>query len=172
MSVLAIRLLIVSCVLLGSAIRAQAQSEPQETKRSPAQIQTRPLRVATGLIAPFVLKQGDQLTGFSVDLWNALTRQLEVTSSFVEFKSSAEQLQAVERGDVDVAISAITMTAEREELVDFSHPYFDSGLQIMVRTQGDDAWVTLRSLVSPALRRFLGATVIIVFLFANVLWLV
>src|SRR5262249_922774 len=139
----------------------------------PAQIQTRPLHVATGPIAPFVLKQGDQLTGFSIDLWNALARQLEVSSSFVELKTSSEQLQAVQRGDADVAISAITMTVEREELVDFSHPYFDSGLQIMVRTHGDDSFLnTIRSILSPALRHFLGAAVIIVFLLANVLWLV
>jgi hypothetical protein len=28
---------------------------------------SRPLRVATGMIAPFVLKEGDKLTGFSVE---------------------------------------------------------------------------------------------------------
>lgn len=48
---------------------------PPASAAGPAQTQTRPLlRVATGRIAPFVFKQGQQLTGFSIDLWNALAQ--------------------------------------------------------------------------------------------------
>ena len=41
----------------------------------------------------------------------------------------------VERGDADVAIGLLVMTPEDEKRVDFSHPYLESGLQIMVRAQ-------------------------------------
>jgi polar amino acid transport system substrate-binding protein len=87
------------------------------------------LRVGTGQIPPFVLRQGGELTGFSVDLWSALARRLNANFQLVEMglHSEKEQLQAVQHGDADAAISAIAMTAEREELVDFSLAYFDSG---------------------------------------------
>jgi ABC-type amino acid transport substrate-binding protein len=174
-SVLRLRLLSARCPVVAGVVLLTmgAVGAPPANAAEVAQTGSRSLRVATGLIAPFVLKEGDQLTGFSVDLWYALARQLDLTSSFVEFKSSSEQVQAVERGEVDVAISAITMTVKREELVDFSHPYFESGLQVMVLTEGDDsARATMEAILSPGLWRFLAAAVVIVFLLANVLWLV
>ena len=101
----------------------------------------RPLRVATGRIAPFVIPEGGRLTGFSIDLWNELARRLRVESAWTDVGPSADQIQAVRRGDADVAISAITITQEREKVVDFSHPYFDSGLQaagnLDIRFPGD-----------------------------------
>lgn len=146
---------------------------PRAGAVEPTPAHTRPLRVATGRIAPFVIKQGDQLTGFSIDLWDMLARRLKVESSWVEFKSVSEQLHAVQSGDADLAISAITMTSERERVVDFAYPYFDSGLQIMVRAQKDNSLVdTIQSILSPAIQRFIGAAMIIVFVLANVLWFV
>jgi ABC-type amino acid transport substrate-binding protein len=44
----------------------------------------------------------------------------------------AKLLDEVERGAADVAISGIGITSKREQVLDFSHPYFESGLQIMV----------------------------------------
>ena len=41
-------------------------------------------------------------------------------------------IPAVQTGNVDIAIAGITITDEREEIVDFSDPYYDSGLQILV----------------------------------------
>ncbi|HNC52756.1 MAG TPA: transporter substrate-binding domain-containing protein [Accumulibacter sp.] len=139
-----------------------------------APAQTRPaLRVATSPIAPFVLKQDGQLSGFSIDLWEALAKELAVDFSWIEFTNANELLAAVERGDADVAIAAITMTPERDKIVDFSHPFFDSGLQIMVRTQEEEAFLaTLQSIVSPAVRHFVGAAIAILFVLANILWLI
>jgi Bacterial extracellular solute-binding proteins, family 3 len=42
-----------------------------------AQNHNRRLRVATGPVAPFVLKQDNGLSGFSIDLWEALARRLD-----------------------------------------------------------------------------------------------
>jgi polar amino acid transport system substrate-binding protein len=139
------------------------------------QTETRTLRVATGQIPPFVLKQGDELTGFSVDLWTVLARRLNAGFQLVEMglHSEKEQLQAVQRGDADVAISAIAITAEREELVDFSVPYFDSGLQIIVRDDSGSPFLTaMGSLFSWAIGQLFGVGIILVVLLANVLWFV
>ncbi|MEJ8859416.1 transporter substrate-binding domain-containing protein [Variovorax robiniae] len=89
--------------------------------------QTRPLRVATSALAPFVIKEGDRFKGFSVDLWNELARRMGVEFVWVDAGSRADQLESVARGNADVAISAIVMTPERERVIDFSQAYFDSG---------------------------------------------
>ncbi|MGM0766584.1 MAG: transporter substrate-binding domain-containing protein [Pseudomonadota bacterium] len=47
-------------------------------------------------------------------------------------------IPALQTGNVDIAIAGITITDERKEIVDFSDPYYDSGLRILVRADNDD----------------------------------
>ncbi|WP_166253805.1 transporter substrate-binding domain-containing protein [Marinobacter salicampi] len=47
-------------------------------------------------------------------------------------------IPALQTGNVDIAIAGITITEEREKIVDFSDPYYDSGLRILVRKNNDD----------------------------------
>lgn len=47
-------------------------------------------------------------------------------------------IPALQTGNVDIAIAGITITEEREEIVDFSDPYYDSGLRILVRESNGD----------------------------------
>jgi polar amino acid transport system substrate-binding protein len=133
---------------------------------------SRPLRVVTAPIAPFVLPKSDPPAGFSVDLWSEVARRMHAEFAW-KVVPQPELLQAVQRGDADVAIAAITMTPEREMLVDFSHPYFDSGLQIMVRVQQENHFLsTLRSIPWQAIGQLFAAAFAIIFLFANLLWLI
>jgi ABC-type amino acid transport substrate-binding protein len=94
-----------------------------------------PLRVVTKPIEPFVMGQEGQLTGFSIELWEEVARLDSIQYEFVLVETVEQQLEAVTSGQADVAIAAISMTPEREEVVDFSHPYFRSGLQIMTRSE-------------------------------------
>ena len=81
----------------------------------PQQDQERPIRVVTKEIEPFVIKDQDRLTGFSIDLWKEMASFAGVQYEFVEVQTVTEQLDAVIEGEADVAIAAISMTAEREE---------------------------------------------------------
>lgn len=47
-------------------------------------------------------------------------------------------IPALQTGNVDIAIAGITITDERKKIVDFSDPYYDSGLRILVRQGNDD----------------------------------
>ena len=132
---------------------------------------TRPLRVATGMIAPFVLKEGDKLTGFSVELWNEVARRMRVEFAWVDAGLRDKQLEAVQRGDADIAVSAIVMTPEREQSVDFSLSYFHSGLQILVRTKAESP-ILLALLAIPwvEIGKLFAAAIVLMFLWANALW--
>src|SRR6184192_2496579 len=131
------------------------------------------LRVAVKPIAPFVFKHEKELSGFSIDLWNALAQSLKVETTWVEVTTVGDQLQAVKSGKADAAISAITITRERENVVDFTQPYFDSGLQIMVHAQGGNHLLDVfDSMPWPTIAALLGAFFAVMFVMANVLWIV
>ena len=104
-----------------------------------------PLKVATRVVPPFVLKKDDALAGFSIDLWQALAAAINAKSSFAEVQTLPELLGAVESRSADVAIAAISITSEREEKFDFSHPMFESGLQILVRSDGGASGLNARA---------------------------
>ena len=134
---------------------------------------TKVLRVAVKPIAPFVSKNHAELSGFSIDLWNALAQTLRTDTTWVEVSTVADQLQAVKSGKADVAIAAITITRERENTIDFTQPYFDSGLQIMVHAQGGHHFLDVfDSIPWPTLGVLLGAFIAIMFVMANILWIV
>ncbi len=95
------------------------------------------LRVITRVVAPFVIKDGDNYSGFSIDLWKAIAKQANLTFRFVEKQNIKEILAGMKADEGDVAIAAISVTSQREQDFDFSQPMFDSGLQIMVRSEPD-----------------------------------
>ncbi|WP_175165878.1 transporter substrate-binding domain-containing protein [Paraburkholderia fynbosensis] len=131
-----------------------------------------PVRVAIAPIAPFVLPQEGTPEGFSIDIWNEVARRMSVDFIWHRVPTQSDLLSAVQRGEADVAIAAITMTPEREKTVDFSLPYYDSGLQIMVRAQNDNPFVaSFWSVPWLAIGQLLLAAALIVFLLANLVWL-
>ncbi len=46
-------------------------------------------------------------------------------------------IPALQTGNADVALAGITITEEREQVVDFSDPYYDSGLRILIPSSND-----------------------------------
>src|SRR5512137_1497662 len=112
--------LILICVIFFSVLGVLSPAHAQTDIAPPGR-----LRVATQEMAPFVILQEDgSLTGFSVDLWEALAQELGIQFEWVLMNSVTEQLAAVRNGQADLAISAVSMTPEREQLIDFSHPFF------------------------------------------------
>jgi ABC-type amino acid transport substrate-binding protein len=131
------------------------------------------LRVVALTTAPFVLPRTDPPTGFSVDVWNEVARRMHVDFTWQIVRDPAQLLAALQSHDADVAIGAIAVTPESDEIVDFSVPYFDSGLRIMVRAQYEGGAIgMLRSIPWAAIGRLFAVAIVIIFLLANVLWLI
>jgi polar amino acid transport system substrate-binding protein len=83
-------------------------------------------------IEPFINEKDGKYSGFSMDIWQNLSTKLDIeTESIKSYSNVTELLAAVEKKEVDVGIAAISITADREEKVDFSVPMFDSGLSVM-----------------------------------------
>ena len=76
-----------------------------------------------------------QITGFDVDLMEAIGREAGHPIELVALPFDGI-IPALQAHSIDAAISAITITAERARAIDFSRPYFEAGLAIVVRDKG------------------------------------
>lgn len=130
------------------------------------------LRVATRIIPPFVIQESNQqLTGFSIDLWQQVAARLGTKTQFQTYANVQELLRSLQEQRADVAVAAISVTAVREENFDFSHPIFDSGLAIMVKAKQDGRGLGLVSLLlSPALAQLLGLILLLVLIPAHIIF--
>src|SRR4030095_2171690 len=83
----------------------------------PGLAQTPPaaIRVATREVRPFVFRQGDQLEGFSIELWHEISLRLGLKSEFVIKPTVQELLESVKSKETALGIAAISITAEREQ---------------------------------------------------------
>jgi polar amino acid transport system substrate-binding protein len=138
-----------------------------------AQPQDATLHVATRLIKPFVFEENGQLTGFSVELWQEISRQMNVKSEFIVKPTVKDLLEAVRSKEADLAIAAISITADREKEWDFSQPMFDAGLQILIPALGAESGITasiLSAIFNSAFLLILGLVLLTVVITGHVIW--
>jgi polar amino acid transport system substrate-binding protein len=134
--------------------------------------QTQPLRVVTKTLPPLAFEQDGAWTGFSVELWQAIATDLGLDYQWVQVETVDQQLEAVADGSAEAAISGISMTPEREALVDFSYPYFDAGLQIIIPANANTTVETaVRLIFSPLIFKILGLGLLILLVIAHIIWL-
>lgn len=136
-----------------------------------AQAQPSELRVVIKPLVPFVIKQGDAPTGFSIDLWREIAVRNNWKYTYVWRDTVNELLDTVEKNDADVGIAGISMTPEREARIDFSLSMFNAGLQIM--TAGNSA-TTLSSIIAMLLTgdllRVIGLIALAILVAGHVIW--
>ncbi|CUA81729.1 MULTISPECIES: cystine ABC transporter substrate-binding protein [Gulbenkiania] len=86
-----------------------------------------------GTYPPFNFKDStQQLTGFEVELGNALAKRLNVKPEFVTGEWSG-LLAGLQSGKFDVVMNQVSITDKRKEVFDFSQPYTVSSAQLIVR---------------------------------------
>lgn len=134
------------------------------------------LNVATKRLEPFVVYKDRNYTGFSIELWEKIADELGMTYKLNGVNSIAKLLDEVKRGAADIAIGGIGITSKREMNLDFSHSFFESGLQIMVSKDsktvlGSMFWKVFSILFSSGFLYAVGLFIIILFVAANILWL-
>lgn len=132
------------------------------------------MRVGTRLVAPFVMQEGDRLTGFSVDLWKEVAERAGFETEFDLHGPLPELLDAVRSGHDALAVSAISITAEREADFDFSQPMFDEGgLSILVPDAEDSAMPNFFDLAyNQKLLHVVAMLALLVVVVAHLVWFV
>ncbi|MEM9906345.1 MAG: transporter substrate-binding domain-containing protein [Cyanobacteria bacterium P01_D01_bin.44] len=139
------------------------------------------VKVGTNEIQPFVFlpkSDGGSVEelpyGYTIDLWQTIADELDVKTEWVRYDSVGQTLDALLAGEIDVAAAGISITSAREAYgIDFSYPFYQAGLQLMVTVDKPNflqklgrrlfAWSTLR----PILLVVISSAV-----FGSLIWLV
>lgn len=105
-----------------------------------AQDSDHPIKIAVKEFPPFVFKD---VRGFCIDIAESICARNGLKPEFVYYDTVQDVLNAVETGECDINFSGITITAAGEKRVDFSHPFFDSGLILAVKNNPDSKFLDL-----------------------------
>lgn len=87
------------------------------------------IRIAVKEFPPLVMPEK---RGLCIDMAKVICKRHNLVPEFIMYNSVPDFLAAVKNGECQLGFAGITITAEREKFIDFSQPFFDSGLQIAV----------------------------------------
>jgi ABC-type amino acid transport substrate-binding protein len=119
-------------------------------------------------------EQQRQPRGFSIDLWNAIASDLGVKTQWVYFDKVSDLIDAAHNNRIDAGISAITVTSQREEQVDFSNSMYELGLRILVPADASpNPWLVAAEEIGKFFTwKVLLILTILITIFAHIRWLV
>ncbi|KUK67772.1 MAG: Periplasmic component of amino acid ABC-type transporter/signal transduction system [Mesotoga infera] len=85
---------------------------------------------------PFEYVENGEFVGFDIDLIKAIAEEMgfEIEIRDMSFDSL---IAALVSGNLDIVISGMTITPEREEVVSFSKPYWTADQSVVVREDSD-----------------------------------
>ena len=129
------------------------------------------IRVAVTPIASVVEWTGKRPTGVVIDIWNEIAGRIGVATDFVLEPTFVRLLEVLPAGQADVSLGPLAITAEREQMLDFTHAIFNSGMRIAVRNRDNSGFLTaVKSFLSWQLLELLGCVMALAFFTGNVLW--
>lgn len=152
-------LIILLLCLLGLPAAAQEASAPV-------------LRVGINEVPPFVIREPDgSWRGISIDLWKAVAEQSGYRYELLPMPFE-RLLPSLEDDQLDVVVGALTMTAEREERFDFTHPFYRTGLAIAVPTASEGSgWAAVKGLLSWQFVSLILGLAVLMLLVGGLVWL-
>lgn len=130
------------------------------------------LIVGTKSAPPFAIKNADGTwQGISIELWRSIATELGLTYELRELDLQG-LLEGVERGTLDVAVAALTITAAREKRMDFTHPFHTTGLGIAVVPGAKRSWWSVvRQVFSRQFLQVIAALALILLVIGTLVWL-
>lgn len=124
-------LAIASCASPTEPAATSVAEEPEGTGMP--DLAGRELRIATDPIPPFIIVADDgSLTGFEPDLVAEICKLLNCTTTWENVSYDAV-FAALAAGEYDAIVTDVPYSAERDENLDFTDPYFLSGQVVVVR---------------------------------------
>src|SRR5262249_44123669 len=89
----------------------------------------------------------------------------------MEAESAQALVEALAAQKGDVGLGALSITAKREQFIDFSYPFYNSGLDIVTVTKESSVLDMIGVLFNAQLLKTLGLLLALVICFSHVLWL-
>ncbi len=153
--------------LAGAGFLFAAQAAPGGER---AKTEQKTLIVSTVERPPFIFyHEENKVSGFSADLWREIAKRNGWTFTWSREESFPAMINSIRSGRADVAIANISITSEREKIFDFSHPIYDSGMQIVVPDREGGIGIFRLIWQSGALQ-LIGAAIVVLLVIAHILW--
>ncbi len=165
-----------AAAMIGAAIAATASPQTPSFSAATVPGETPEIRVAVFLAPPSVMEENGSLTGFSIDLWNAITAQLKLKTSYQVQPDVGALEEAMHSKKADLGLG-VFITSARDAAFDFSIPTMEAGLQIIVPSNGETGysesplWDMLRLIFSQTTLKWLGMGLLLVLIPAHLVWL-
>lgn len=172
MRFLCVCLLLISYPALSAAPPSPAGPLPAAQTAQRAMQHNAALRVGVREVPPFSWKdESGDWHGLSVDVWMNVAERLNLPFEWREVELT-DTWPALEGGRIDAAISALSITADREALVDFSHPYLVSGLSPAYRADGGSGWwTTVENVFSLRFMAAVGSLTLVLLGAGAIIWI-
>ncbi len=153
-----LRRIILGCLALLTLTAAQAEK----------------VRMVTRYIEPFSFEKDGRKVGFSIELWDELAREAGLESETAVVDTAAKMVEALKDKSADVAMAALSITSEREAVVDFTQPFYESGLQILVAGGGSSSlsavWQMIKNLFNLQLVGLFLLLLATMFIVSHLVW--
>lgn len=134
----------------------------------------RVIRVGTNINPPFSMKKADGTwEGLEIDLWRDMAAQLGLQYEIREMDFGA-LLNAVTHSNIDIAVGGITITGERERVLDFTHAFHAAGLAVAVGSKNHSRrhfQSMLEAFATTGFLQVMAALAGVLFIAATVVWL-
>jgi ABC-type amino acid transport substrate-binding protein len=129
------------------------------------------LIVGTKTAEPFVMKDNSgEWKGISFELWKKIARSLKIKYKVREYDLEGI-INAAADSEIDIAVSPLTITADREMSFDFTHSYFTTGLTIAVSNEGGGILSVAKNIFSLQFIRIIILFLIVLFFVGFIVWL-
>lgn len=130
------------------------------------------IKVATRPVPPFAFQDDEgKWRGIAIDLFERIAKDLQLTPEYEATETLAGMLDGVTDGTYAIAVGALSVTGEREQKFDFSHPFFQTGLGIVVRAESGASWMrTWKAMLSPAFLKAVGGLLALLTAVGALIW--
>lgn len=81
---------------------------------------------------PFSFEENGVRVGVDIDIANLLAKKLGVTTKIVVPKSFSDLIPMLQEDKIDIIMAGMSITFDRAKSMDFSTPYFDTGMSILL----------------------------------------
>ncbi|RUS87244.1 hypothetical protein EGW08_004996 [Elysia chlorotica] len=133
---------------------SELATDKYKSRENKDPVKNKTQRVTTVIEPPFVMEVENMngeppvsgrrnLEGYCIDLLDALARtedfeyEITVTDAYGDYNKSSGRWNGLvgqlTRMEKDIAVAPLTITKDRERVVDFSKPFMDTGISIMIK---------------------------------------
>jgi ABC-type amino acid transport substrate-binding protein len=163
---------LVLLLLFGLIVGATPLRAQETTPSQPAPAPGRQLVIGTKEAPPFAMKGADgNWSGISIDLWKHIAEQLKLDYRLVEEPTVQGLIDATTTGRYDASVAALTITGPRARLLEFSQPFYVTGLGIAVPSTSPSLWaLVVNTLTSFGFLQAVGALLGLALLVGVLIW--